>query len=85
MIDGPTLDALFADLEACAEILAVIPKAGPGYVSPRTISLQAGRNQFAAGQLRGLQVRYRFQGTEWWDTLLPEADGARVTRIKPCQ
>lgn len=81
-LDPDTLEALFADLEACAEIHAVIPKAGPGHVTPASITLAEGRALLTAGQLRGLQIRYRYQGSEWWDTLIAVGGAVRITRIE---
>ncbi len=81
-LDAETLDALFADLEACTEILAVLPKAGPGHTQPENIALADGRDQLLSGQLRGLQIRYRYQGEEWWDTLIHRGNSIHITRIQ---
>jgi len=77
-----TQAALFADLEACTEILAVMPKAGPGYVTPEEIGLKEGEALLNEGALRGLQIRYRYQNEEWWDTLINRNDQIHITRIQ---
>ena len=77
-----TLRALFADLEACTEILAVMPKAGPGYVTPEDIGLAEGQALLSEGKLRGLQIRYRYQNEEWWDTLINRDGNIAITRIQ---
>lgn len=82
VLDLAGLDALEADLTSCAEVLAVIPKAGPGHVAFESIDLSAGMDQLRQGGLRGLQVRYHYQGAEWWDTLIAESGAFRITRIK---
>ena len=81
-LDTATLEALFADLEACTEILAVLPKAGPGHTQPENITLAEGKARLLAGQLCGLQIRYRYQGEEWWDTLIHRGDTIQITRIQ---
>jgi hypothetical protein len=77
-----TVRALFADLEACTEVLAVMPKAGPGYVTPEDIGLKEGEALLAKGALRGLQIRYRYQNEEWWDTLIHRDGQIHITRIQ---
>ncbi|ADE53090.1 hypothetical protein [Coraliomargarita akajimensis] len=81
-LDPETFHSLFTDLASCTEILAVIPKAGPGYVAPKTISLTEGQHLLISEQVRGLQIRYRYQGDEWWDTLISDGSSIRLTRIK---
>jgi hypothetical protein len=81
-VDDSLLDALVTDLSALTEILCVIPKAEPGRVAVTSIPLEEGVNLLRAGSLRGLQVRYRYEGDEWWDTLLQTPNGIRLTRIK---
>ncbi len=82
VLDTETLEAYFRDLATCAEVFAAIPKMGPGHVAPRSVSLSEGQALLAAGQLRGLQVRYRYQGAEWWDILIVSAETVRLTRIE---
>lgn len=77
-----TLRALFDDLEACTEVLAVMPKAGPGYVTPEDIGLKQGEALLTEGKLRGLQIRYRYQNEEWWDTLINRDGNTSITRIQ---
>ena len=82
VFDKATLEAYIADLNACTEILVVMPKAGPGYVAPKSIKLEEGAKLLLAGQLRGLQIRYRYQNEEWWDTLINRDGPIHVTRIQ---
>lgn len=81
-LDAKTLDALFDDLEACTEILAALPKTGTGYTTPQLINLREGQRLLAEGKLRGLQIRYRYQGEEWWDTLIQRHGQVQITRIQ---
>jgi hypothetical protein len=81
-VDDALLDALVADLTALTEILCVMPKAGAGRVVPKTVPLDDGAQMLREGNLRGLQIRYRYEGDEWWDTLMQTPNGIRLTRIK---
>lgn len=82
-LDPTTLDQLFADLTACTQVLAVVPRhAARTMIVERSISLADAHAAFRAGTLRGVQIRYRYDGREWNDTLLPTPDGgARLVRI----
>lgn len=86
VLDPETLAQLFHDLETLTEILEVIPKAlAEGYVPAESaLGLEEGRQMLLAGVVRGLQIRYQYQGSQWWDTLLPDAatGGFRIVRIQ---
>jgi hypothetical protein len=60
--------ALFADLAAGAVVQHVQLRTE---VSDQTVSLEEAEAAFAAGQARAIQVRYRFEGELWSDTLIP--------------
>ncbi len=61
---------------------AVIPKMGPGYVAPTAIELWDGKTLLMSGKVRGLQIRYHYEETEWWDTLIVRDGVVRMTRIE---
>lgn len=82
VVDDALLDALVADLSALTEILAVMPKASAGRVVPQNVPLGEGVQQLRDNHLRGLQIRYRYEGDEWWDTLMQTPNGIKLTRIK---
>jgi hypothetical protein len=86
VLDPDTLAQLFSDLGSLTEILEVIPKAlAESYVPESSeIGLDEGRRMLLSGVVRGLQIRYRYQGSQWWDTLLPDAasGGFRIVRIQ---
>ncbi len=82
ILNEEMLRALFTDLAACTEILAVMPKAGPGYVTPQDIGLEEGESLLTQGTLRGLQIRYLYQNKEWWDTLINREGQIHITRIQ---
>ena len=83
-ISLPDLEQLLGDVEVFGELPEVIPKfRAKGYV-PETPSLtlaQAGpllRNR----TVRGLQLRYRFNGADWWDTIMVVGEIYRLVRIR---
>lgn len=81
-LDDAMLDALLLDLGELTDLLLVIPKASAGYIVPQVVPLDEGVRLLRDGNLRGLQVRYRYEGDEWWDTLMNTPAGIRLTRIK---
>lgn len=81
-LDAETIEAYFRDLQACAEVFAVIPKMGPGYISPSIVELGNGYELLRSGQVLGLQIRYNFEGAEWWDTLMVREGTVRMVRIE---
>ena len=86
-LDPETLAQLFSDLSSLTEILEIIPKAAAaGYVEEKStqITLDEARDLLLSSSIRGLQIRYRYQGTQWWDTLLPDSSGHgfRIVRIQ---
>lgn len=86
VLDAATLRQLFADLAACTEITEIIPKqAAEGYVPEHSsLTLDEARAMLLGRRIRGLQIRYNYQGSQWWDTLLPApgGEGFRIVRIE---
>ena len=83
VLDTETLSAYFDDLASHAEVFDVIAKGAPQqYAGEQALDLAGGRALIESGLTRGLQVRYRFQGAEWWDTMICQADGVRLVRIE---
>lgn len=82
-LDAAALGQLFADLGTAAEVLSVQGKSGAGrYASPDPLTLEAAREQFASGEITGVQIRYRFEDREWIDTLLRVGRGFRLVRCQ---
>jgi hypothetical protein len=76
-----TVQTLLLDLRDAAELLGVMVKGAPdAHATGAAPDLGAARVALEGG--RGVQLRYRFQGTEWCDTLLPVTDGVRLVRIR---
>ena len=84
VLDTATLQQLCEDILACTELLEVIPKyAGNSYVREApALTIQQGIQELANGELLGLQLRYRYEGALWWDTLMRTPAGIRMVRIE---
>ncbi|WP_437585313.1 hypothetical protein [Sorangium sp. So ce1000] len=89
MLDEATLDQLFFDIVEVAELVSVSLKAGPTARAgdlPRAASgsdeLTLARRALGDGTALGVQIRYRFAGAEWWDTLLRIPAGVRLVRVR---
>jgi hypothetical protein len=83
-LDPATLDQYFADLVACAQIHAVLPRAAARtpVAAAEGVSLDEGRQGLRSGALRGVQIRYRYENRDWCDTLVARPGGAaRIVRI----
>lgn len=87
MVEG-TLDAaglrqLFADLTAAATVVGVRQKGGPAeYTAADDLSADTARDRLLAGAIRAVQIRYRYDGHEWTDTVFATAPGFRVIRCQ---
>ncbi|QDG50186.1 hypothetical protein FIV42_05410 [Persicimonas caeni] len=81
-LDEATLAQYFRDLEH-AEVFAVMVKGGPErYANARSLELSVGKQLFDKGLCHGVQVRYLWQGEEWWDTLFRTPREIKLVRIK---
>lgn len=84
VLDSETLGRLFLDLDQCTEILEVIPKYVDRHIvcGEGRLTLDEARALLDSGTVRGVQVRYRYQGADWWDTLMVTGAGVRLVRIR---
>lgn len=82
-LDDDTLEALFRDI-AQTTVLEVLVKGAPtALTDARRPTLEEARAMLAAGEIRGVQLRYVHDGVEWWDTLLATpTGGVRLVRIR---
>lgn len=85
LLDEVSVGQLFFDIANAAELIAVLQKgtatqrAGGAASSPD--ALEDAHRALATGQIGGVQIRYRFGGEEWWDTLLRTERGVRLIRV----
>ena len=82
-LDPATLAALVRDLEQCAEILDVMVKGGAKRrAQAEPVPLREAVARFLDGEIAGVQIRYRFEGSEWRDTLMRTPDAVRLVRFQ---
>lgn len=82
-LDRAAVEQFFADLAAHAEVLAVLEKGGRAqYCEAARPTLTDAREHLLAGLVRGVQIRYQYEGRLWCDTLLAVAGGYRVVRLR---
>ena len=80
VLDAPTLQALFDDLEAHTEVLVVLGKGGPmDRADEQPLGLREAQGRLGA-DLRAVQITYRYQGDEWRDTLMA---GTKYAKFAP--
>ena len=84
VLGAAQVEQLLGDIEACTELVEILPKyAAQGRVPDAAgVSLAEARMLLATRTVRGLQLRYRYDGADWWDTLIMAVEGYRVVRIR---
>ncbi|MFO0935861.1 MAG: hypothetical protein U0798_05000 [Gemmataceae bacterium] len=83
LLDASALKQLFSDLSASAQVLDVREKGGPvQYAETETIPLDAAGERLLSQISRAVQVRYRYSGYEWTDTVMALPAGYRVVRCR---
>lgn len=83
-LDSATFEQLFVDLMAHAEVLGISAKGGATrYAGADSLDLPLARAALLAGTVRGVQIRYRYQDSEWWDTILALNGVFRLVRTRP--
>lgn len=81
VLDPATLEALVLDLCSQTQILSVSTKQGEQRHARGTeLSLPEAVEALRQGELRGVQVHYRWQDQEWLDTLLRGPEGIKIVR-----
>jgi hypothetical protein len=90
LLDDTELAQLAFDLEHAAELIDVAIRplgarraAASGRPAPAAAPAAALGAALRALSERtaSVQLRYRYRGEEWWDTLLPAGSGTRLVRI----
>lgn len=83
LLDEAGFRALCAEVERLTELDQVLVKGSPARYTPDTNwQLPAARDALIAGQARGIQLRYRYDGQAWFDTVLKTPDGYKVVRMQ---
>ncbi len=83
-LDAAQVAQLLADIEACTELTEILPKFAAQQRVPDTaaVTLAQAREWLSSRAVRGLQLRYRYDGADWWDTLMQDGDRYRIVRIR---
>ena len=83
-LDWAGVEVLLRDIAACTQVTEIIPKAlAQGYVADGVaLTLADARRLLEERAVRGLQIRYRYDGADWWDTLMVLPEGWRLVRIR---
>lgn len=82
-LDEHTIDRLFDDIARDAQLVAVLIKGGAEVLAEGGgVSLSEAREKLRTRAVRGVQLRYRFGGEEWWDTLITTTDRVRIVRMR---
>ena len=84
LLDLAQVEQLLGDIEACAQITEIIPKHGARSQVSETAGITLGdaRQLLRERSIRGLQLRYRYEGADWWDTLMVAGEQFRLVRIR---
>ncbi|MFO1514468.1 MAG: hypothetical protein U1F83_16430 [Verrucomicrobiota bacterium] len=83
-LDDAQVAQLLADIEVCTELTEILPKFAAQQRVPDTaaVTLTQAREWLTTRAVRGLQLRYRYDGADWWDTLMQDGDRYRIVRIR---
>jgi hypothetical protein len=79
--DREQVNALFDDLQQGAEIQRV--QARPSK-QDSGVTLQEARQLLEQGEATAIQIRYRYDGQDWCDTLIVGAESIRIVRTSTC-
>jgi len=83
LLDAAMLNQLCFDLQSYAEIIMVQEKSSPStYTDSEPLKLEAAVHRLQNLLTRSVQVRYKFEGWEWTDTILAFQTGFRVVRCR---
>lgn len=83
ILDANTLSQLFEDVSRCTHLIEIIVKRDPRSQTPdATHTLDEARQMLEEGAAMGIQLRYSYDGAQWWDTLIRTPAGIRIVRIR---
>lgn len=83
LLDEATLRQLCRDIQGFAQLDQVLGKGGARSRAPDgSLPLDQALEDLTSGRLMGLQLRYRYQGAGWFDTILRTPAGFKVVRMK---
>jgi hypothetical protein len=82
-LDEQSLDRLFSEIAGAGSSPQVFFRDGrPSSLPHSADALATAREALRRQTTRGVQLRYRGQDAEHWDTLTPHSDGALLVRLR---
>ena len=83
-LDDARLNAYFEELQSVGPVEVRTKGASREFtvVVPVNLNLDIARTQLLCGEVRMLQLRYRHEGCDWWDTLIAGAVTTRLVRVR---
>jgi hypothetical protein len=83
ILDPETLEQLFRDIQRCAVVDEVLLKGGAALMaSEKSVPLPEAELALREKRVTGVQIRYWYEGANWWDTLMHTPRGVRLIRIE---
>lgn len=83
LLDPETLAQLFRDIQRCAVVHEVLLKGSASLMaSEKSVPLDEAELALQEKRVVGVQIRYWYEGTNWWDTLMHTHRGIRLIRIE---
>lgn len=82
VLDNDMLETLLSDLAKVDRVQVVIRQAAMEHVreAKAIFDLDQARAALTAG--KAVQLRYRWENAEWWDTLTPSPAGINLVRMR---
>jgi hypothetical protein len=83
ILDPDTLAQLFRDIQQRAVVDEVLLKGDAALMAcEKSVPLAEAERALREKQVVGVQIRYWYAGTNWWDTLVHTPRGVRLIRIE---
>jgi hypothetical protein len=84
VLNSSQLEQLLRDIESCTDLQEIVPKwlSQEQVKTHRSLSLAEARALLVDRAVRAVQFRYRYQGADWWDTILVLGADYKVVRIR---
>jgi hypothetical protein len=83
LLDPETLEQLLQDIQRCTVVKEVLLKGGAlAMASEQSVPLAEASEALREGRVLGVQIRYWYDGADWWDTLMRTPKGIRLIRIE---
>ncbi|HYO70349.1 MAG TPA: hypothetical protein VEU33_30145 [Archangium sp.] len=83
ILDPETLARLFQDIQRCAVVNEVLLKGSASLMaSEKSVPLAEAELALQEKRVAGVQIRYWYEGANWWDTLMHTPRGVRLIRIE---